>query len=124
MNTREISDRLLGLHQSMESIVEPATVKILTELLNLIEELFSENENQKQIIQKQRDEINRLKGEQGKPNIKPNKNGPNNFSSENERKKAEASGEEAKKEGFKLDKPTLEKLEEKQIPAEILKRRK
>ena len=118
MNTRDIFDRLQNLHQSMESILEPAVVKVLPELLNLIEELVSENENQKQIIQKLRDEINKLKGEQGKPEIKPNI--PNNFSSENERKKAEASGEEAKKEGFKLDKPTLEKLEEKRIPVEIL----
>jgi len=121
MNTSTIFNKLLSLHQSMESLTDPNAVKILTELLNLIEELASENEAQKELIQKQRDEINKLKKEQGKPNIKPNKKPPTNFSSENERKKAEESGEEGKKEGFKLDKLTLEKLEEKRIPAEILK---
>ena len=120
MNTRKISDKLLNLHQSMESIVEPATVKVLTELLNIIEELVAQNEEQKQIIQKQRDEINKLKGEQGKPNIKPNKNSPDNFSCENERKNAESSVEGGNKEGFKLSKATLEKLKEKRIPTEIL----
>jgi hypothetical protein len=120
MNTSAIADRLLNFHKSMGSISDRDAVKILTELLNLIEEVVSENEAQKEVIQKQRDEINKLKGEQGKPKINPNKKTPNNFSSENERKKAEESGEEGKKEGFKLDKPTLEKLEEKRIPAEIL----
>jgi len=121
MNTSEISNRLLNLHKSMENLVDPNAIKVLTELLNFIEEVVAENEAQKTIIQKQRDEINELKGEQGKPEIKANKNPPNNFSSENERKEAEASGEEPQKEGFKLDKPTLEKLGEKRIPAEILK---
>lgn len=120
MKTSEISDKLISLHQSMKSITEPDAIEVLVELLNLIEDLASINEKQEQLIQKQRDEINKLKGEQGKPNIKPNKKGKNDFSSEKERKEAEASGEERNKEGFKLDKPTLEKLEEQRIPVEIL----
>jgi hypothetical protein len=86
MKTREISDKLLSLNQAMAKITEPATVQVLRELLNLIEELVTENEKQKEIIQKQKDEINKFKGEQGKPDIKGNKS--NDFSSESERKNA------------------------------------
>ena len=40
-------------------------------LLNLVEELKSENQELREQNQRLRDEINRLKGERGKPNIKP-----------------------------------------------------
>ena len=40
-------------------------------LVNLIEKLSSENRELQQEIQRLRDENNRLKGEQGKPDIKP-----------------------------------------------------
>jgi len=42
-------------------------------LLNLVEELAGENRKLREENQQQRDEINRLKGEQGQPSIKPNK---------------------------------------------------
>jgi len=42
-------------------------------LLNLVEEVVSENRELREENQRLRDEINRLKGEQGKPKVKPNK---------------------------------------------------
>jgi hypothetical protein len=42
-------------------------------LLNLVEELKSENESLRAEVQRLRDENNRLKGEQGQPEVKPNK---------------------------------------------------
>ena len=42
-------------------------------LLNLVEELKQETLTQRAEIQRLRDEINRLKGEQGKPDIKASK---------------------------------------------------
>lgn len=56
-------------------------------LLNLVEELKQETINQRVEIQRLRDEVNRLKGEQGKPDIKPNRKPPKNddHSSEEER---------------------------------------
>ena len=42
-------------------------------LLNLIEEIKSEDEALRTEIASLRDEIQRLKGEQGRPDIKPNK---------------------------------------------------
>jgi hypothetical protein len=55
-------------------------------LFNLVETLKQENLELKKEVQQLRDEINRLKGEQGKPKIKPNKKGTNQYSSEKERK--------------------------------------
>ena len=57
-------------------------------LLNLVESLYQENLSLKKQIQNLQNEINRLKGEQGKPPIKPGKNNSQsqNYSSEKERK--------------------------------------
>jgi hypothetical protein len=59
-------------------------------LLNLIEEVVSENRELREENQRLRDENNRLKGEQGKPKVKPSKKvtPPNgtNHSSERERR--------------------------------------
>ena len=54
----------------MESSAAQAIVK---KLLNIIERLAGENDTQKIELQELRDEINRLKGEQGKPDVKANK---------------------------------------------------
>lgn len=53
-------------------------------LLNLVEKLYGENEELRKEVQTLKDEINRLKGEKGKPDIKPRKS--ENISSEEERK--------------------------------------
>lgn len=117
MKTKEISEKLIELQQAINDLNEPNAQRLLEELLNLVESLSSENSNLKREVQKQKDEINRLKGEQGKPEIKPSKSKGKNISCEPERKKAEG---KSPKEGFKLDKPSLEKLKEKRIPEEVL----
>ena len=49
------------------------TQKALISVLNLVEEVKQENDQLQKIIQKLRDEVSRLKGEQGQPDIKPGK---------------------------------------------------
>ena len=56
-------------------------------LLNVVSNLQQENVELKAEIQQLRDEINRLKGEQGKPNVKGNKTTSSDHSSEKERAK-------------------------------------
>jgi Transposase IS66 family len=60
---------------------------LIVRLLNLIEDLTADLRAAQEEIQRQRDEINRLKGEQGKPDIKPNTKPPaTDLSSERERR--------------------------------------
>ena len=67
---------------SLESIfgIDPETInyddhndvkKIIQTLFNLAETLYKENQALRKEIQSLKDVINQLKGEQGKPNIKP-----------------------------------------------------
>ena len=63
---------------------------LINRLLNIIESIAAENEALKGEVQELRDENNRLKGEQGKPDIKANKKKAQDISSEAERKQAEA----------------------------------
>jgi hypothetical protein len=75
---------LENMDLNFDQVDEKVKQTILT-LFNMIEALAKENTDLRQQIQHLRDENNRLKGEHGKPNIKPNKN----ISSEKERKKKE-----------------------------------
>ena len=57
-------------------------------LLNLVEELKSENDALREEVQELRDEVNRLQGEQGQPTVKPGKKQPKqDHCSEKERRR-------------------------------------
>ena len=73
-------------------------------LINAIETLTKANKDQTQIIQELRDEINQLKGEKGKPNIKANTKLPENISSNKETKEPKQWQKTSKKEIIKIDK--------------------
>jgi predicted RNase H-like nuclease (RuvC/YqgF family) len=51
----------------------PSARKCILLLYNLVEEMNQENRELREQIQYLRDEISRLKGEQGKPDVKPDK---------------------------------------------------
>ena len=87
--------------------------------LNIIKSQASENEKLKEVIQKQRDEINKLKGENGKSDIKQSEKAENDFSCDKERKEAERCNGNSKKEGFKLDIGSLQELKEQRIPVDV-----
>lgn len=77
----------------LTTIPDPATRASIQQVLNLVETLAAEVVRLRALVQAQQDEINRLKGEQGKPNVKPNRRDdpptppapPTNHSSEAER---------------------------------------
>jgi cell division protein FtsB len=125
MPITKIDHLLERLQPDIERIEDPNTRRLVSVLLNLIEEVVSENATLRQENQALKDEINRLKGEQGKPNITPNTKKGDHFSCEQERRQAERLEDDgAPREGFKLDRPSLEKLKEHRIPDEVLEQLK
>lgn len=70
---------LLNIDFSTMDFNNHVSIRIaLQHLLNLVETLYKENVSLKSQIQQLKDEINRLKGQKGKPDIKPNSSDKNN----------------------------------------------
>ena len=88
----------------------------IKKLLNLIETLHQEILELKRQNQELRDENNRLKGEQGKPTIKPNKKNPGQYSSEKERKKPKKRKKRRKKDRIKTHKTQICSLDKSLLP--------
>ncbi len=88
MKQTDMKQKIETLKLSTINITDPQIKITFNGLLNLVEELYSENGQLTEENQKLKDENNRLKGEQGKPDIKKrNRNGSNSdHSSEKERK--------------------------------------
>jgi hypothetical protein len=87
MKAQDLRSDLDAISRQMGSGVEHV---LINRLLNIIESIAAENEALKGEVQELRDENNRLKGEQGKPDIKANKRQAQDISSEAERKQAQA----------------------------------
>ena len=88
-------------------------------LLNLVENIKLENRELQEQVQRLRDEINRLKGEQGKPKIKPNKKrgtSSSDHSSERERRKRKKWKKGSKKEQIKIDDVRVLKVDSEKLP--------
>ncbi len=125
MTQKDIIEVLENTQNKIEKTGDEKSKEILFVLYNLIEDIFSDNTKLRKENQTLKDEINNLKGEQGKPVIKPSRREKDgNISSEDERKAAEASDDESNREAFKLGKSSLEKLKENRIPGEVLEKLK
>ena len=57
----------------LQTIEDERVRQVVIELMNLVETLLARLVEKDEVIQQLRDEINRLKGEQGKPKITANK---------------------------------------------------
>jgi len=91
----------------------------IVRLLNLVEELKQGNLSQRAEIQRLQDEINRLKGEQGKLQIKPNKKASPDHSSEKERRGKRASVKRQKRRKLaevKIDRDEIVKIDKAHLP--------
>lgn len=93
MKRKHIQSILDTLEKQVLQVSDPASVTVITSLFNLVESLIEQTEAQAQQIQTLKDEINQLKGEQGKPKLrkqsKSNEDECDDHSSEEERKKRE-----------------------------------
>ena len=88
-------------------------------LLNLVEEMKAENQKLRTENQDLQDEISRLKGEQGQPNVKANRKGKQtDYSSEKERRKPRKRRKRSKKLAIKIDREEIVTLDKATLPAD------
>ena len=99
-----------------EEIADPSVRQTIEILLNLIEQLKSEVKELREGLQRLQDENNRLKGEQGKPEIKAKLGRENNHSSEKERKTAKSHAKGQKNESIKIDRQEIIKYPQDKLP--------
>lgn len=92
----------------------------IVHLLNLIEDLTADLREAQAEIQRLRDENNRLKGEQGKPTIKPNQKqgppNPSNHSSERERHKPQEWKKRSKVDQILIDREQVMPIDPASLP--------
>lgn len=105
----------------LESIQDEKARELIRQLLNLVEQLSADLRDARVEIQRLRDEVNRLKGEQGKPNIKGNlKSTVSQHSSEKERRKPRVRHKKNKKESIVVDREEVLRVDRKKIPADAV----
>jgi len=104
----------------LSGIQEENARQLVMRLLNLIEALSADLRDAQVEIQRLRDEVNRLKGEQGKPNIKANTPQPpwSDHSSEKERRKPRPRQKRSKKAAVRIDREQVLKVERASLPAD------
>jgi len=74
MNRNDISSTLDDIDADLSEVTGQAQKKAVSVLLNIVEDSVSKIEKLEKEKQSLKDEVNRLKGEQGKPDVKANKN--------------------------------------------------
>src|SRR5450756_2120878 len=117
MNPSEISQILQSLKINPDEIPDKKESQTIRILLHIIEELNKEVQTLKAELQKTRDELNQLKGEQGKPKFSvPKQN--KDVSSEKERNTPITRGERKSKE--KLSKIKIDVTEDCKVDPSIL----
>jgi len=100
---------------------DPTTIEdedlrqVFLALMNLVETLHAKVQEQAEEIQRLRDENNRLKGEQGKPKIKPNK-AATALSSEKERRQSKPHGKTSKQTQIRIDRVEVVQVEPERLP--------
>jgi hypothetical protein len=93
---------------------------LVMRLLNLIEDLSADLREAQAEDQRLRDEINRLKGEQGKPHIPANtpKRSPGNYSSEPERRQRRRRSHRSKDLTVRIDREQVLEVDRATLPAD------
>jgi len=113
---RNISDDLVA------GVRDDAARRAILALLRVVEIDAETIRQLKEEVQRLRDENNRLKGEQGKPDIRPkNKSKNKDVSSERERKGKKGKGNRtrgSKKDQLKVDRTEICELDRSQLPAD------
>jgi len=114
LNKKNIQESLIALQDEAASLSDPKTKDIFKGLFNLIDQLYSLNEALREENQHLKDEINCLKGEQGKPDIKK-KTQHTDHSSEQERDESKSGQTTEKKKRHRKSKLAHVKIDREQI---------
>lgn len=108
-------------HINPDLISDEGLRKLVTLLLNVAENQHKEIQLLKEQIQLQSDEINRLKGEQGKPDIKANTENTNqNISSKGKEQAKKKRNKQAKKKNIPVDKTETITIPKYQLPSDAV----
>src|SRR5438477_13178999 len=92
--------------------------QVFITLMNMVETLSAKVAEQAEEIQRLRDENHRLKGEQGKPNIKANTKANASLSSEKERRVSKAHHKTNKHAQIRIDRVEVVKVGEVSMPVD------
>jgi hypothetical protein len=124
VDIKEIRNSLDLVTQDLESITDQKSVVIIRTLLNLVEVLVAENMRLREEVQELKDEINRLKGEQGKPTIRPQSGGEKqnkDHSSEKKRKIPKSKNPKRKKKGnISIDRHVTCQIDKENLPEDVV----
>src|SRR3974377_1585834 len=124
MNRADITQIITSISPTINAITDDNIKSTFKVLLNVIEVLVSDNDKLREENQKLRDENNRLKGEQGKPDIRKQSQGPQNFSSEKNRnrkkKKGRKRNRKGKKNKIKVDRVEIRQIDKSQLPEDAV----
>lgn len=103
----------------LNAIQDENARELIRRLLNLIEQLSADLREAQAENQRLRDEINRLKGEQGKPKIKANTaKPPVDHSSEKERRKSRQRHKSSKKAVIEVNREQVVEVDQAMLPAD------
>jgi hypothetical protein len=102
-----------------KSIEDEGLRQIVIGLMNLVENLQAKLAEKDKEIQGLRDEVNRLKGEQGKPKIKANK-AALDLSSEKERRQSKSRQKRSKQAQIQIDRVEVIAVDRDQLPADAV----
>ena len=128
MNRKDIQSALGKATEGIESILDDKAKNILSAVLNLFESVVDCLSSAQTTIQQQADKINKLQGEQGKPNIRKQKNNDKNnndtnngnHSSEKERKGTETPKKKNReKKNITIDRQIICVLNKNDLPDDI-----
>ena len=102
----------------LNAIQDKNTRELIRQLLNLVEKLSADLHDSQVENQRLRDEVNRLKGEQGKPRAKGNtpKPPPSNHSSENERHQSRQRHKKSKKAEIQINREQVVEVDASVLP--------
>ncbi len=105
----------------LDAVRDPAARRVIGVLLNLLEEQVGQVARLRAENQQLRDEVARLKGEQGQPRVLPNKRPPTDHSSEAERREPGAGWHKGPKQArLVIDRTEERRLERADLPADLV----